>query len=288
VTATQAAKPTGTPQPAGAGGAPSGSIIFDTFDKGQYLINQVRADGTGLKVLFADASEPALSPNGTILAYHKRKGAGPQGLWTASLNGTNPSQIVNASNAGYPTWSPDGNNIAYNLFPNGPVPNQIFWATRDGSSSQVIGFGVRPAWQPGGSNTLIFDGCDGNGANCYSLYTENAYTPDVKNPKFIAAGTNAAWSPNGSEIVFQANDASGINIYVVNHDGSNKRAVTKDSGHSGDPIWSSDGQWIFYRSDKSGVWALYAVRADGTEARKIVDAPVNADNWDFEKLAIAP
>jgi Bacterial SH3 domain/WD40-like Beta Propeller Repeat len=289
LTVTIAAQPAATSTPQGtAVGAPGGSIIFDTFDNGEYQINQVNADGNGLKVLFKGASEPALSPDGTTLAYHKRKGAGPEGLWTARLDGSNATEVVNASNAGYPTWSPDGNNLAYNLWPNGPQANQVWRVTKEGSSPEVIGYGVRPAWQPGSSNIVIFDGCDGNGANCYSLFTENAYTPNLTNPKLIVSGTNASWAPNGARFAFQEKDANGINIYVASQDGSNKHAVTKDSGQNGDPIWSGDGRWIFYRSDKSGVWALYAIRADGTGGREIVVAPVNADNWNFEKLAIGP
>ena len=290
VTLTTSAKPTATStlQPTAASGAPPGSIIFDTFQNGTYQLNQVRADGTGLKVLFTGASEPALSPDGRTLAYQKRKGAGTLGLWISNLDGSSPAQVVSFANAGYPTWSSDGNNLAYNLAPNGPLPNQIWRVARDGSNAVEIGVGVRPAWQPGGSSTVIFDGCDGNGANCYSLYTENAFKPDVNNPTVIVRGVNAAWSPNGSQVAFQETDSSGINVYVANRDGSNKRAVTKDAGHSGDPIWSSDGQWIFYRSDKSGVWALHAIRVDGTSDRQIVEAPVDANNWDFEKLAIGP
>ena len=65
--------------------------------------------------------------------------------------------------------------------------------------------------------------------------------------------------------------------------------VTNGTGHSGLPIWSANGQWLFYRTDQNGTsWAIYAIRLDGSSAYKITDAPVNGDDWTYEKLAIAP
>ncbi len=282
---------TGTPQPTVASAAPSGSIIFDTFENGTYRINQVRADGTGSKVLLTGASEPALSPNGATLAYRKRNAAAGKGLATANLDGTNEQMIVGTSNAGYPTWSSDGQDIAYHLTPGGSSPGQILWiVAQPGSQGTLVGLGVRPAWQPGGSRFVIFDGCDGNGANCYSLHTENVSSPAVNNPTFVVRGTNAAWSPNGQMVAFQDTDANGAtNVFVANRDGSNKHQITKGTSHDGLPIWSADAQWLFYRSDQNGTsWAIYAIRVDGSGARKIVDAPVNANEWVYEKLAVAP
>lgn len=285
------ATPAPTIPPGLESGAPSGSIIFDTFEKNVFQINQVRADGTGLKLLFTGASEPALSPDGARLAYHKRNGPGGAGIAISSLSGSDEQIVVSAANAEYPTWSSDGQNIAYDVPQSAGLPAQLFWSVAQrGFQPTLIGLGRRPAWQPGGSRLVLFDGCDGNGSNCYSLHLANAFEPDVNNPTLITHGTNGAWSPNGQQVAFQDTDESGnINVFVANRDGSGKRQVTKGTGHDGVPIWSSDGQWLYYRSDQNGTsWAIYAIRVDGTGARKIVDAPVNSDQWDFEKIAIAP
>ncbi|MGB8646648.1 MAG: SH3 domain-containing protein [Anaerolineae bacterium] len=288
--ATNTPKPTATSTP---GGKASGSIIFDTFESGTYQINKVHADGSGLTVLFSGASEPALSPNGQELAYHKRNkaGGGGAGLAIAALDGSNERIIVGSANAGYPTWSPDGNNLVYDLTPSGNTPGMIYRIAIGSPTDNplLLGLGVRPAWRPG-DQTALFDGCDGSGGNCYSLHTENAFTPNPTAPVFVVKGTNGAWSPNGSQIAFQDTDSSGnINVFVANRDGSNKRQVTKGTGHNGLPVWSADGQWLFYRTDQNGTsWAIYAIRLDGSSAYKIADAPVNADDWVYEKLAIAP
>jgi hypothetical protein len=291
VAVTAAATPTAsaTPPPANAGGAPPGSVIFDSWENGQYQINRVRADGTGLTLLFGNASEPALSPSGTHLAYHKRSsGTAGRGIAIADLNGANEQVLTTVSTAGYPTWSPDGNNLAYHILPTNKISGQI-WRIVIGSLETVqVGIGVRPAWEPVSGQLILFDGCKGD--QCSSLLTESAFTPDIENPNLLTSGTNPAWSPSGSQIAFQESDANGhVNIFIANRDGTNKRQVTKNAGNNGNPIWSRDGQWIFYRSDSdpSG-WAIFAVRTDGSSNHKIVNAPVNADEWVYEKLAIAP
>jgi Tol biopolymer transport system component len=63
--------------------------------------------------------------------------------------------------------------------------------------------------------------------------------------------------------------------------------LTNDAHSDGLPIWSPDGGWIAFRSDRSGAWAIYATRPDGSDVRKIVDAAV-LPVWFFEKMAWRP
>ncbi|HWY87649.1 MAG TPA: protein kinase, partial [Gemmataceae bacterium] len=63
---------------------------------------------------------------------------------------------------------------------------------------------------------------------------------------------NVAWSPDGSQIVFHRNEA-GDATFVADHTGSNPRQIFKISagGHNHFPVWSKDGQWIYF---VSGMW----------------------------------
>ncbi len=63
--------------------------------------------------------------------------------------------------------------------------------------------------------------------------------------------------------------------------------LTNSPSSDGLPVWSPDGQWIAFRSDRGGGWAIYAMRADGSDLRKIVDAPV-LPVWFFEKMGWRP
>lgn len=276
--------------PPAAGGTPPGSILFDTFENGEFNIYRVRADGTGLQQLIAGGSDPSLSPDGSRIAYRMRKDTGGLGIGIATSTGSYVSTVTEESAAGYPTWSADGNNLGYHILPSGRLSGRIQRIQVGPNNTPVdVAIGVRPAWQPSGSLNVLFDGCKGP-TDCGSILTINAFEGDPNNPNLVVFGTAGAWSPNSSQIAFQAPDDKGsTQIFISNADGSGRTQVTTDTGTHGMPIWSSDGAWLFYRSDQGGLgWALFAIRTNGSDARKIVDSNVHPDQWIYAKLAIAP
>ena len=62
----------------------------------------------------------------------------------------------------------------------------------------------------------------------------------------------AAWSPDGSQVVFHTYD-DGDPLFVADHDGSNSKQIFTlgPGGHNHFPVWSRDGQWIYF---VSGQW----------------------------------
>jgi serine/threonine protein kinase/Tol biopolymer transport system component len=63
---------------------------------------------------------------------------------------------------------------------------------------------------------------------------------------------NPAWSPDGTKLVFHPYDP-GDAMFIADSTGSNPRQIFKvnPGGHNHFPIWSPDGQWIYF---VSGIW----------------------------------
>ena len=73
----------------------------------------------------------------------------------------------------------------------------------------------------------------------------------------IAWEMQARFSPDGKQIAYMSDASGGDNIWVMNVDGSNPHAVTKEDFRLlNNPVWSPDGQYIAARKHYSGTRSL--------------------------------
>ena len=68
------------------------------------------------------------------------------------------------------------------------------------------------------------------------------------------------WSPDGTRIAFEAAIAGNSDVYLVGADGGHLQRLTTEPSIDGIPIWSRDGQWIYFGSTRAGaipdVWRM--------------------------------
>ncbi len=91
--------------------------------------------------------------------------------------------------------------------------------------------------------------------------------PLMGGPLRAFLGENAvsvAWSPDGARIVYHTSDA-GDPMFVADGNGANpRRILVSDPGeHNHFPIWSTDGNWIYFVHGVLGTMALYRISASG-------------------------
>ena len=79
-------------------------------------------------------------------------------------------------------------------------------------------------------------------------------------------GTNAAWSPDGSQVAFITSAYDGNpELYVVNADGSGfPRRLTNHTAAESEPCWSPDSTKIIFASARTGGGDIYVVTVVGT------------------------
>ena len=66
------------------------------------------------------------------------------------------------------------------------------------------------------------------------------------------------WSPDGRHIAFTAVDSAGKrDVYVVDVATKQTRSFTDAPSYEGRASWSRDGQWIYFRSDRSGARQIW-------------------------------
>jgi Tol biopolymer transport system component len=70
-------------------------------------------------------------------------------------------------------------------------------------------------------------------------------------------------SPDGKRVAFSIDDGAESNIWIYDLSRPNAPNRLTFSGRNRFPVWSSDGQWIAFQSDREGDLGIFRQRADG-------------------------
>lgn len=83
---------------------------------------------------------------------------------------------------------------------------------------------------------------------------------------------NVAWSPDGNRLVYHTADA-GDPMFVTDHTGANPRQILRDKPgfHNHYPVWSRDGQWIYFvrGSVSTSQMDLWRISPNGGEPERL-------------------
>lgn len=215
------------------------------------------SDGSISKVEFYQGS--TLIGTVTASPYSFNWSYVPAGTYTLTAKATD--------NIGASTTS---NNVSITVTPNSVAIGKIAFASnRDGCAQIYL------------MNT------DGSSLSCLSNGTANDESPK--------------WSPDNSRIVFQSDrdfqsngdePIYGMDIYVMNWDGTAPTRLTYATYDDIAPVWSPDGTKIAFQSFRNGVNSqIYVMNADGSGQVNISNSTANdiQPSWspDGTKIAFA-
>jgi len=86
-------------------------------------------------------------------------------------------------------------------------------------------------------------------------------------------GDEPTWSPDGRIAYFSFADG---NIWLMESDGSNRKQLTSNAGGNALPLFSSDGHYIVFNSDRTGSWQIWRMDSDGNSPKQLTDSPFQA------------
>ena len=215
---------------------------------------------------------PGDGSGGLIAFVSTRDGNGE--IYVMDASGSNPRRLTNNRVwDGYPSWSPDGTQIAYYTY-----RTEKDWVIQvmdvhGGNPRRLTDSGAcdgAPYWSPDGADEYIRRIAYSSDADCTARHRE-IYVIDVdgSNPRNLTHNDtddgSSSWSPDSQQIVFASNRDGDNEIYTVQADGSQVRQLTDNEAEDSMPSWSPAGTQIAFVSDRDGNDEIYVMDVAGVE-----------------------
>lgn len=284
--------PTATPPPAPtATSKPKASlasyrVIYSHFDGGdqadenKYSVWVMRGDGQQAAEVLRPAIEPAYSPDGKKIAYYRPF----NGIWVYDLNQKSATHVVVSDYAEFASFAPDGKKLVFHEWIGNwwSADVNLFVVNVDGGGRTQLLPGIRPCWSPKG-NLIAFDSCRGTDCGIFVVQPNGQGLRQVTSD----GGGKVSWSPDGKRLAYSTEVDGDPEIWVVNADGSGRKQLTKNQGNDTLPVYTPDGQYIYFLSDQNGTaWAIRVMNANGSNVKTVRKVGV-PPRWQFSRLWVS-
>ena len=207
-------------------------------------------------------TSPSLSPDGTVVVY-ARSVEGNYDIFYQRVEGGQPINLTAGSPADdiQPAFSPDGQQIAFRSERDG---GGIFLMGATGESvRRLTDFGFNPAWSPDGREIAI--ATEGAFNPKARLSSSQIFRIDVvtgtRRSLAVPDGVQPSWSPHGSRIAFWGVAQPGARrvIWTIPVKGGDPVTVAQDEFYNWNPVWSPDGRFLYFASDRGGSMNIWRV-----------------------------
>jgi Tol biopolymer transport system component len=222
------------------------------------------------------ANDPALSPDGKMIAYVSEE-QGQRDLFVSRVAGGGRIRLTNDQESeSNPRFSPDGERILFTRV--GASAPEIWVApTLGGESTHLVAHAFDAAWSldgtriafvsrpPGEPDALVTAAANGTDARVI-MHSDGAL------PFFSCP----AWSPDKKELaVTRSTGGIAGELWLVPLGGGVPRRVSNDDAgiFSKQPVFTPDGRGLVHQSNRGGATNLWILYPDGNRLERLTTGP---------------
>lgn len=224
-----------------------------------------RARNVQLTIKEASELFCSLAPDGKSFVYVSFE-TGNTDIYWQRVGGKNPTNLTKDSleNETTPAFSPDGNLIAFH---SAREPSGLYVMEATGENPRRLSdIGYHPSWSPDGKEIVV-------GAEWVGVHSNKRTSPSAlwvisveSGAKRLLTEGDAAqpsWSPGGGRIAYWYWSTEGRgDIATIPAAGGKPVKITAEDSVDWNPVWSPDGKYIYFSSDRGGSMNLWRIAVD--------------------------
>jgi eukaryotic-like serine/threonine-protein kinase len=210
---------------------------------------------------------PSLAPDGRSFVYASNQN-GNFDLFVQRVGGKNATPLTpnTPSDEIAPVFSPNGERIA---FRSSREPAGIYVMEASGENVRLVVPGCfHPSWSPDGREIVCSTAGHEEAPTTRNTWTSTLWIANVETgeKRFLCENDamQPSWSPKGNRIAFwfMPPHAGRSDIATISRNGGAIEVVTKDASTNWNPVWSPDGKFLYFASDRSGNMSFWRVSID--------------------------
>jgi len=214
------------------------------------------------------------SQDGKSIVYNEYLDTFVSYLWRAPVDGSAAAQRLELAGAGalMPAIATSKDRLAFSRqsydmdvyrFQVGEPARPVLTST----------FGeTEPRWSPDGRRLAFCSARSGDQNEVWLAAADGTAPQQLTHGPGSSQGS-PAWSPDGKTIAFDSFDGNfQWHIWLIDADGGTPRQLTSHSGNQHVPVWSRDGQWIYFSADEGGALNVWRVAVRGGARQRITDS----------------
>lgn len=233
----------------------------------------VKGDSVLLHETGVENAYPRLSADGSRILYQSNRTGKWQLFIMDIMTGEQERLTTDAYNNNFVDWSADNAWVAFVSDRDGN--EEIYRMRTDGSGLERLtdhpDRDIHPYFSPDGKY-LLFNSTRGNGSlDIYRMDLRNKEVERIIDSPMEE--TCARYSPDMHSIVLLQNDATRDDVVIMDvTTGTIRNLTDTPQVTDGWPMYSNDGQWIYYSTMASGRHSIHRVHPDGTGDETITQA----------------
>jgi Tol biopolymer transport system component/DNA-binding winged helix-turn-helix (wHTH) protein len=226
------------------------------------------------------ARHPAISPDGSMIAYSAGKDEVTRKIYLQRISGGDPLQLTDDSyDDTSPAWSPDGAQIAYATYKEGEPCRLMVTTVPAGPPRELARCRTdersHVSWSVSGAELFFLDRPDTKSSDRIMRYdlTSGRRTALTHPPAGSLGEGEPALSPDGRWITFERHLSDLVDRQIVLDLRTGIERVLIPEPHGDSAAWSEDSRTVFVETKHDRDFALWAWPIDGGAPSRILSSP---------------